>query len=619
MCYRAAVLGGLIAAAGLGAVSRQSPPASQPSTSASATATATAESGDPEDRPLANRQGASHERALERFGGNRRTERAVADGLAWLAAHQRADGVWERERFDLCCPPDDRCGGVAVDRNNHELNVGLSALATLAFLGAGYTHEQGPYADTITRAFNYILAQQTSDGTFSPTSAFQIYNDAVATLAIAEASIMTRDPVFDRPLRRAVAHLARAQQDSGGWDYTAHATNRNDTSITGWVLMALKSAQAAGAPPPASAVWRMIGHFERATERDGRVWYADEGIGVQRDRATGLRVQRYGPAMVAVGLYAHATIGWRPDDAIAQRQAERLLADPPSYERMTRLDPSGLHSEYYWYYGTLALFHRGGDEWRTWNRALRDCIVEYQERPVRPNGQRRHAYGSWPPFGLKWGKWGKMGGRIYSTAINVLTLEVYYRYVPTYLSPHGLIGPRELRAYVESAPEAQWKDVLPRVARFHPDTCEPVLLWMLDSSDAAARLGAAIELGMLGSPQAKRELTRQSGSAVGAVRLRIEQALGRLDEQSAQRTYGSVTRVNDAAGMFLFELHGRAAYYGQTVHVIRDGAAAGSARVDRRFSSHDVAAATVLEGAPRAGDMVVGESAAGERRTEESK
>lgn len=604
MYHRSVILGGLVTAAGLAAHAAQSQPASRAAESAPATASAAA--GDPEDRPLANRQGPPHERALERFGGNRRTERAVADGLAWLAAHQREDGVWERERFDLRCPPDDRCGGAAVDRNNHELNVGLSALATLAFLGAGYTHEQGPYAETITRAFNYILAQQTSDGTFSPTSAFQTYNDAVATLAIAEASIMTGDPVFDRPLRRAVASLARSQQESGGWDYTAHPTNRNDTSITGWVLMALKSAQAAGVSPPADTVWRMIGHFERATELDGRVWYADEGIGVQRDRATGQRVQRFGPAMVAVGLYAHATIGWRPDDAIAIRQAERLLADPPSYERMTRLDPSGLHSEYYWYYGTLALFHRGGDEWGTWNRALRDCIVEYQERPVRPNGLRRHTYGSWPPFGLKWGKWGKMGGRIYSTAINVLTLEIYYRYVPAYLSPHGLIGPRELRAYVESAPEAQWKDVLSRVARFHPDTCEPVLLRMLDSTDAPARLGAAIELGMLGSPQARAELTRQTGSAVGVMRERIERALRTVDGEAARRTYGVVTRMNAAAGMFLFELRGGAAYYGQTVHVVRNGGVAGTGRVDRRFSSHGVAAATIIEGEVREDDHVVG-------------
>ena len=35
-----------------------------------------------------------------------------------------------------------------------------------------------------------------------------------------------------------------------------------------------------------------------------------------------------------------------------------------------------------------------------------------------------HEAGSWDPIG-QWSKW---GGRIYSTALNALTLEVYYRH-----------------------------------------------------------------------------------------------------------------------------------------------------------------------------------------------
>ena len=37
--------------------------------------------------------------------------------------------------------------------------------------------------------------------------------------------------------------------------------------------------------------------------------------------------------------------------------------------------------------------------------------------------------GSWDPSG----PWGRYGGRLYSTAISTLTLEVYYRLLPLYL------------------------------------------------------------------------------------------------------------------------------------------------------------------------------------------
>ena len=44
--------------------------------------------------------------------------------------------------------------------------------------------------------------------------------------------------------------------------------------------------------------------------------------------------------------------------------------------------------------------------------------------------QRRNggADGSWDPTS----RWGSRGGRVYTTALATLTLEVYYRYLPIY-------------------------------------------------------------------------------------------------------------------------------------------------------------------------------------------
>jgi hypothetical protein len=579
---------------------RFEPPSSGP---ASQPARPTENDSEPNDRPLSNRTGESRERALERFGGNRQTEQAVADGLAWLAAHQRPDGMWDREHFERRCPRADPCPGFARDRLGHDLNIGVSGLATLAFLGAGYTHEDGLYARTVTRAFEYILAQQTVDGTFSPDSTVQMYNDAVATLAVAEAYLATNDPIFETPLRRAVAHLARSQQRGGGWDYSARQTGRNDTSITGWVLMAIKSAQAAGVSAPPETVWRMIDHFKNASLRDGRVWYSDQGVGVEE--GGGRRAQRYGPAMTAVGLFGHTLIGWRPDDEIALKQLDVIMSDPPSHERMTKTDKSGLHSEYYWYYGTLALFHRGGDEWAVWNRHLRSTILEYQDRTLDADGGRRHTYGSWRPYGANWGLWGKMGGRIYTTAINTLTLEIYYRYVPGYLSSHGLIGPVELSTFVNNIAADDRASQIPRLVRFHRDTAEPVLLEMLGTGVPAARLEAALALAELGSPMARDELNRRAGSADERARPRIAKALHGINAESAPGLQlGQVKRVSVAAGMLLFDTRGKPVYYGQAVRILRNGQVIASGTIDRRFSAHDAAVASFRDGAPKAGDRV---------------
>jgi hypothetical protein len=80
-------------------------------------------------------------------------------------------------------------------------------------------------------------------------------------------------------------------------------------------------------------------------------------------------------------------------------------------------DELSLVDEYYWYYGTFAMFQMGGEDWKAWNAAMKKAILEHQRR----DGDER---GSWDPAGA----WGKDGGRVYMTAIGALCLEVYYRY-----------------------------------------------------------------------------------------------------------------------------------------------------------------------------------------------
>ena len=77
---------------------------------------------------------------------------------------------------------------------------------------------------------------------------------------------------------------------------------------------------------------------------------------------------------------------------------------------------------YFWYYATLALFQLQDEDWRVWNQSMKERLLTTQ---IPNYGQEP---GSWDPDRM----WGGYGGRVYSTAMSCLCLEVYYRYLPMY-------------------------------------------------------------------------------------------------------------------------------------------------------------------------------------------
>ncbi|MHC4609360.1 MAG: prenyltransferase/squalene oxidase repeat-containing protein, partial [Planctomycetota bacterium] len=445
--------------------------------------------------PLANRRPGARERALQRYGGLPDGESAVAAGLAWLAAHQESDGSWDRLNFNRHCPSDDRCGGVAVRWTELDADPAVTALAALAFLGAGSSHRDGEHRYVVHAALAYLLDRQRANGSFSQPDRMEMYNDAIAVLMFAECYAMTGDDALLVPLQRGVDHLVRAQQPGGGWDYRSDlTTGRNDTSVTGWVTMALKASASASIGIPDHTVLGVVDHFLAATDAAGRVYYADRGTGTKSDPASGQITRRYGPAMSAVGMLSRQLLGWRPESQALADQAGLLLSELPEVKLLQGGDPTGLHSYYYWYHATLALFLRGGDDWQSWNPALREAVLALQDRSVSGAGQPRHVHGSWPALGPGWGKWGRTGSRVYSTALNVLTLETYYRYLPSYASAEPLIRARTLRLALRQRAGADRRRIVAIATQMPVEVAEPALVEALELPDPRARLAAAIGL-----------------------------------------------------------------------------------------------------------------------------
>jgi hypothetical protein len=349
-------------------------------------------------RKLSNRK----ENARQ-FGGTETSERSVEASLQWLARVQSPKGNWDAKAFGAGQVKIDE-NGVDRDYAGRDADSGVTALAVLAFLGAGYTHEEGKYADNVDRALRWLIAQQKSDGNLGADAGHFAMNycHAIATYAIAEAYGMQNDPTANtllrEPLLRGVKYVLQNQNADGGWRYLKG--QKSDISMSGWHLMALKSAEIAGVNIPRSAKAEVVAFLK------ARSLGTYGGLAGYREDLPPT------PSMTAEAMFCKQMLGMRRDNAASREAAEYLLA---------RLPARTSFNEYYWYYGTLAMYQFGGEGWNSWNAAIRELLISEQ----RTDGDYA---GSWDATG----PWAQYGGRIYSTALSTLCLEVYYRFLPLY-------------------------------------------------------------------------------------------------------------------------------------------------------------------------------------------
>jgi hypothetical protein len=346
--------------------------------------------------PLQARVAADRLKAAVPFGATPRSEAAVAAALDWLAGAQSQDGRWDADAFGA--GRETRTLGHDRGGAGGRADTGVSGLALLAFLGAGETHLEGEHRENVQRGLEFVLASQAVDGSLSGNAEFfaKMYCHGIAALALSEAYALSGDERLLPGLRRALTYTIQAQHAGGGWRYQPF--DEGDMSQFGWQLMALKSAELGGIPMPAQTRARMVRFLQSCTSGRSR------GLAAYRP---GDRVSRTMTAEALVCRYF-----------LASEHDERALAEAAGFIGEER-PGSGPTNFYYWYYGTLALFQRQGEEWARWNAALQQQLLSRQ----RWDGA--HA-GSWDPDDV----WGGYGGRIYSTSLGALCLEVYYRYLP---------------------------------------------------------------------------------------------------------------------------------------------------------------------------------------------
>jgi len=324
----------------------------------------------------------------ETFGGSKQTEDAVARALDFLSRNQEPDGRWTRFTTDH----------TPHRRRQDPRDVALTGLATLAFLASDFTPDKPSlYQDNVRLALKFLIEEQRNDGSYK--SGGDMYDQAIATIALSEAAIMTREEKYQKAAFKGAEYLLWAHHKrSGGWRYQPNQPA--DTSVTGWCVMALHSAEQAGFTVPEGYRTDILRYLNSVSSGPNRVL-----VGYQDPR-------KPGETMTAQAMFTRMLLGQQPTSAQVE-EASRFA---------TRFSPAEWGKDFYhWYYVSLMLMQVQNDAWKNWNAAMTQHLLSLQ----RGDG---HANGSWDSDGLR----NDPGGRIFSTAMATLTLEVYYRYLPMY-------------------------------------------------------------------------------------------------------------------------------------------------------------------------------------------
>ncbi len=192
------------------------------------------------------------------------------------------------------------------------------------------------------------------------------------------------------------------------------------------MVLALKTAKNARLGIPKAEFDRAfagaLNWFDRVTAANGKTGYlvpGDQGsmLNLAEGDADPYAYSKELSCMTAVAVLCRLFGGESRQNRSIRDGVKVLMKEPPLWQKQKGRSLSKINI-YYWYYGTYALFQFGGQEWSQWNKYMQDSLIRTQRQGNIDED------GSWDPIG----EWGLAGGRVYSTALGAMTLEVFYRF-----------------------------------------------------------------------------------------------------------------------------------------------------------------------------------------------
>lgn len=343
---------------------------------------------------MSNRSGNGRAAAIGNYGGQwgQYAEAAVLRALEWLRINQNKDGSW--------------------GTNDKEAYAGL---AILTYLAHGETTNSEKYGPTVELAIRYLVSRQNEKGEFAKTeNSGGVYGHAICSYAIAEAYGMTRIPSLKPVMERATQLLMAGQKDHGGWimyTFDKGDNSRWDVSLSGFCIQALKAAYIAGAENPKlrEAMDRSADFLIKRQRADGGFPYSSANPGRQ-------------PNMTAVSVLCLQLMGY--GENTATKSGLNYLRDAACSWSNPEQAPI-----YSWYYVSQAKFHQGGAHWTSWNNKFAPTLIRNQS----PDGSWTSPGHSLKGDGVTREFRGEgINSQVYATTLAALTLQVYYRFLPTY-------------------------------------------------------------------------------------------------------------------------------------------------------------------------------------------
>jgi len=327
---------------------------------------------------------------LEEMGGNPLAEDAVEKGLEWLMKTQNPDGSWTGKN-----------------------QAAMTGFAVLAYLGRCETPASEKYGESCFRAITWLVnLGMKNDGKLATNLADDHwpYDHAIATYAVCEAATFCKElkipiPGLEETARKSTEFIiANQHQRSGGWDYSYDTTGPRggDLSVAAWHIQALKAASHTGIEfkGMARAKSAALKYAESLQNKNGGFGYVSANTPAgDRDHFT----------LTAAGVLGLQM--WGKESSSAVRKGARYILETEKFDYKSKDSDLYVH-----YYAAQAMLTRGGKEWQEYNSTFRDQLIGHQA-----------ADGNWSAPG---------SGGIYAAnahyrnCLNILMLEVYYRFLP---------------------------------------------------------------------------------------------------------------------------------------------------------------------------------------------
>jgi len=376
--------------------------------------------------------------------------------LNWLRDHQCEDGRWSASDFGAASARKDAHHSYNVEffapglewgdkGQSPDNDMAVTALVLLAHLGTGYDHKDGDYKEGMRRALKWMRAQQNENGRFGPEhdNAF-LPTHALCTAAMAECFGLSGDAALKDNCERAARHLLTLQpKDSGfarnpnGWGLEAEP----DVATTAWSVLALKTARIGGIELDlAASAAGVLSFLDTVTDcvkdtegkiTDVRTRLRERG-GEAPDYREGSFVSM--PTLNAMNALCRVILG----DSENQTDIGKALAISAIMENAawSERQVDFLH----FYFASAAAYQwlgssfrrvrktgpdKGHSEWElTLVKTLNDNQRGYRPDELKTGPAMLDEFGSWDAVDA----YSRQGGRVYTTAMAALCLQIYYRY-----------------------------------------------------------------------------------------------------------------------------------------------------------------------------------------------